>query len=487
MRKALCIVAFAIAFVGFAMAAGTREDTGGSQVNALQDPIPTKSGWVSGVITGKPGFEVHSYRGIPYAAPPVGALRWKAPQPVKPWVGIRECTTLTKWPPQSFPTVERYGSIPESFMSEDCLYLNVHVPVRTDGKLLPVMVWLHGGGLTNQSGSRDIYNMPFLPDTGKVIQVSVVHRLGPIGYLAHPALSAESSQGVSGNYGNLDILAALKWVKENIAAFGGDPDNVTLFGQSGGGTKTATVVASPLAKGLLDKAIVMSGCIDGTPLKDAEKIGVDLAEKLGITGTGPEALAALRALSWQEIILTGLKAKYSADHTIDGWYLPESVSAIFKAGKQNDIPLIMGFTESDIPDYAIQGVASVVSQMKMLKSPVYPYMFTYLPKNWKADGAKAWHSLDVGYIFGNPRLIAPVNFGDYGKRAGAVTPNPGFGSADDAMAAFMMKTWAQFARSGDPSLPGGVKWPVYSRDKDQYITLDSVPEVKNGYSAIVTK
>ncbi|HRZ89819.1 MAG TPA: carboxylesterase family protein, partial [Spirochaetia bacterium] len=377
--------------------------------------------------------------------------------------------------------------IPESFMSEDCLYLNVHVPVRTDGKPLPVMVWLHGGGLTNQSGSRDIYNMPFLPAAGNVIQVSVVHRLGPIGYLAHPALSAESPQGVSGNYGNLDILAALKWVKDNIAAFGGDPGNVTLFGQSGGGTKTAMVVASPLAKGLVDKAIIMSGRVDGTPLKEAEKIGLALAEKLGVTGTGPEALAALRALKWQDIIVTSLQEKYSADHTIDGWALPDAVSAIFKDGKQNDIPLMMGFTESDIPDYAIQGVSTVVSQMKMLKSPVYPYMFTYLPKNWRKDGAKAWHSLDVGYIFGNPRKIAPVNFGDYGKRAGAVTPDAGFGPADDAMSEFMMQTWAQFARTGDPSLPGGLKWPSYSRDKDQYVALDTVPEIRTGYSAFAAK
>ena len=451
----------------------------------IVDPIMTKSGLVSGVIHGEPGNEVHSYRGIPYAAPPVGELRWKAPQAVIPWTGIREYTTLTKWPPQQFPTNERYGSIPESNMSEDCLYLNVHVPAHTNGEPLAVMVWLHGGGLTNQSGSRDIYNMPYLPATGKIILVTVVHRLGPLGYLAHPALSTESQRGVSGNYGNLDIIAALKWVKENIEAFGGDPENITVFGQSGGGTKTAMAVVSPLSEGLMDKAIIMSGLVDGTPLAEAEKNGLELAEALGVSGRGPEVLDELRALSWQEIITKSLEIKFQADHTIDGWVLPDAISELFKAGKQKNIPLMMGFTEADIPSYAIAGIVPVVSGMRQLDAPVYTYVFTYLPKNWENDGAKAWHSLDYGYLFGDPRRIAPSNFPSYGKRAGAVNPDPGFGPRDDAMALFEIKTWSQFAKNGNPSLPGVAEWEAYSKVKDQYMELDYSPEIKYGFSELL--
>ncbi len=214
-------------------------DHGGNLGIHLLDPIRTDAGLVSGTVidiqtlavdgiptqfvtVGKVGEKVHIYRGIPYAAPPVGDLRWKPPQPVIPWEGIREATALTKWPPQQFPTQNRYGPILESGMSEDCLYLNVITPADEKNERLPVLVWFHGGGLTAQSGSRPSYNTPPLAQHGAVV-VTVSGRLGVIGFLAHPGLTAESEHEASGNYGMLDLIAALKWVKKNIAAFGGDP------------------------------------------------------------------------------------------------------------------------------------------------------------------------------------------------------------------------------------------------------------------------
>ena len=234
------------------------------------------TGSISGIKADQNRKEIYIFRGIPYAAPPIGDLRWKPPQPVEPWKGIRQTTVLGKWATQAYPTGVRYGFIQESGMSEDCLYLNVLTPAKKNNDRLPVMVWFHGGGLWGQSGHRDIYNSPGLPQDG-VVLVTVSHRLNVMGYMAHPALSAESLQGTSGNYGMLDLVAALKWVRNNIAAFGGDPDNVTIFGQSGGGNKVQWLMTSPLSEGLFDRAISQSGYGSLTQLLDAEQAGKDFA------------------------------------------------------------------------------------------------------------------------------------------------------------------------------------------------------------------
>jgi para-nitrobenzyl esterase len=220
------------------------------------DAVKTDAGYVSGTILGEPGREVYVYRSIPYAAPPVGDLRWKPPQPVAPWAGIRECTAFSRIAPQSATTLPgARTSTPSTsprFMalqSENCLYLNVLTPAKKDIENLPVMVWMHGGGFVFGSGNDLLYNGPRLPQHG-VVLVNVNMRLGPIGLLAHPLLSRESSDGISGNYMFLDMLAALKWVYNNISAFGGNPQNVTIFGESGGSAKVITLMASPLAEGL---------------------------------------------------------------------------------------------------------------------------------------------------------------------------------------------------------------------------------------------
>ena len=243
--------------VGYAAA----KDGGNLGVHIV-DPIKTADGYVSGTIIdavwwnvmgtntllGEVGNPIRIYRGIPYAAPPVGDLRWKPPQPVTPWSEIRECTVFAKWPTQKFPTIPRYGSVPETGMSEDCLYLNVLTPAKKTTDRLPVLVWIHGAGINALSGGRPSYNLP-MPAQHGVVFVTISHRLGVMGYMGHPELTQESPMKASGNYGQLDLIAALKWVKKNIAAFGGDPDRVTIFGQSGGGSKVKWLMTSPLLIG----------------------------------------------------------------------------------------------------------------------------------------------------------------------------------------------------------------------------------------------
>ncbi len=319
----------------------------------LVDPIKLDAGYVSGTMVGDLGKEVRVYRGIPYAAPPLGDLRWKPPQPVAPWSGIREATVFSSMCPQ-----QKASWVPGT-ISEDCLYLNVFTPAKKTSERLPVMVWFHGGGFAVGSANQLPYSWPALPQHG-VVMVGVNHRLGPMGLLALPQLSKESPNGVSGNYMFLDLIASLKWVQTNIEAFGGDPNNVTIFGESGGGGKTDALMASPLATGLFQHAILESGAnSEGvgirsvTTLKDAEALGEQLVAKLGIPENG-DVLAALRATPYQQIL--DASAEMSKQVTasmpeaegvsvldnlvVDGWFMPDTPTNVFNAGKQNDVSLI---------------------------------------------------------------------------------------------------------------------------------------------------
>ena len=256
------------------------------------DVVKTDAGYVSGTVLGEPDKQVHVYRGIPYASPPVGDLRWKLPQPVTPWSGIHECTVCGMMAPQT----PIFGIKEDRPNSEDCLYLNVLTPAKKSSDRLPVMVWMHGGWLI--AGTGNDYNGLGLSSKG-VVLVTVNMRLGPLGCLAHPLLSRESPKGVSGNYLFLDMVAALKWVQKNISAFGGDPNKVTIFGESGGSTKVINLMASPLAKGLFHRAIGESAPALGTPLKEMEARGQKVFAKLGVDKER-DPLAAARALPWGE-------------------------------------------------------------------------------------------------------------------------------------------------------------------------------------------
>ncbi len=261
----------------------------------------------SGPITGARQANIWSYKGIPYAAPPVGNLRWKPPQPVAAWTSPRACTSYGPACPQ--PTGgELLPSLAVGATSEDCLYLNVWSPAHNPSQKLPVMVWIHGGSFVTGAGSLSVYDGANLAGKGVVV-VTINYRLGPLGFLALPALSKESPQGVSGNYGLLDQIAALRWVQKNIAGFGGDPARVTVFGESAGAISVLDLMVSPLAKGLFQRAIAESGILldrgfgvktAGT-LAQAEADGQSFAKKLGVDPNGDVA-AAMRAKSPAELL-----------------------------------------------------------------------------------------------------------------------------------------------------------------------------------------
>ncbi|MEJ2739855.1 MAG: carboxylesterase family protein, partial [Dehalococcoidia bacterium] len=313
------------------------------------DTVKLDTGYISGKITGEPGNEVWTYRGIPYAAPPVGYLRWKSPQPVLPWEGVRECTDYSIQAAQ-YPDMnlsEEYRNVPSS---EDCLYLNVYTQAKDDTERLPVMVWLHGGGLRYGNGNRPGQNSPGLPQHG-VVLVTVNSRLGEMGLFAHPLLTEESPHNSSGNYMFLDMVAALEWVQRNITAFGGDPDNVTIFGESGGGDKVVCMLTSPLAKGLFHRAICQSGGshADAVPLKETEEYGSKLFAMLGVDKE-VDPLAAARVLPWEKVVEAsqamggeiGGNAVFGGlwNITVDGWFLPDTPYNILDRCDHNAVPMI---------------------------------------------------------------------------------------------------------------------------------------------------
>ena len=320
-----------------------------------------------GVISGAQADGVWSYLGIPYAAPPIGELRWRPPQPVESWEGTRSCLRYGPSCPQQTSLLET-ALLGVGRTSEDCLYLNVWTPARSPDEKLPVMVWIHGGSFTSGSGSMPVYAGEKLAGAGDVVVVTINYRLGPFGFLAHPELSKESPRGVSGNYGLLDQIAALKWVRHNIAAFGGDPQRVTAFGESAGAISILDLMASPLAGGLFQRAIVQSGILleaglgsqTGTTLAQAEQAGEAFARRAGVDSSGAAALAAMRGLSADELLAAAgqkgdfLTAGLSYKPVVDGYVLPDSATDVFAAGRQLDVPLLIGSNSDEGETFVAQ-------------------------------------------------------------------------------------------------------------------------------------
>lgn len=311
------------------------------------DVVKTKAGVVSGVRSADGAVRI--YKGVPFAAPPVGDLRWKAPQPVKSWSGVLKCDKFPASPIQGKPVpfmmwTEEFITPPEP-LSEDCLYLNVWSAVKTPKEKLPVLVWIHGGGFVSGSGACAVYDGEALAKEG-IVYVSINYRLGVFGYLAHPELTKESPNHSSGNYAVLDQIAALQWVKENIAAFGGDPNKVTIAGQSAGSFSVQTLVASPLTKGLFRGAIAQSGAsFDRMSMKltDAEKNGTLLSQK-----ASNASLAQLRQLPADSIFKLGSTLPYGSFlPIIDGYVIPSDMKTIFENKKHNDVALMAGWVMGD--------------------------------------------------------------------------------------------------------------------------------------------
>ena len=458
------------------------------------------------------------YRGIPFASPPVGELRWKAPQPPAKWSGVRDATEFGTICPQSPVLAMMTGTaLPET--SEDCLFLNVWTAAGDGDEPRPVMVWIHGGGLSLGWGNEATYEGSAFAGKG-VVLVSINYRLGPLGYLAHPALSKESG-GESGNYGFLDQIAALQWVERNIAQFGGDPDNVTIFGESAGGTSVHALMASPMAAGLIHRAIAESPWITDTNIRplsgangmhgSAEDIGVAWAAALLGDGTKQTA-RALRGLDPQTIITktpqAGQPGAYEPHVTFGTAFMPESSEDRYSAGKQNDIPLIAGtnrnegtmfmafqplgdraaflemlrgvygddaeevaklYPSSNADELKVQqdrfmtdtwflrGTRRMLLGMDEVSSPAFQYFFTRVNPENPAWGAH--HAAELGYVFNTLR-------------------GENYDATDDRLADLMIDYWVQFARSGDPNGGGRPAWPEFDGDKQAYLELGD--EVKTG-------
>lgn len=460
--------------------------------------VKTEAGYVSGTVLGEPGKEVHVFRGIPYAAPPLGALRWRPPQPAVPWEGIRECTVYGRQAPHGITTTREPVS---QEISEDCLYLNILTPAKNSGERLPAMVWLHGGGLTEGDGNRPLYNGLGLPQHG-VVQVNVNKRLGIIGLLAHPLLSKESPDNVSGNYLFLDMIAALKWVQTNIDAFGGDPGNVTIFGQSGGGTKVTGLLCSPLAKGLFHRAIIQSGAgLVGVPLQVVEDMGEKLFTVLGLNEK-QDPLSVARALPWEKLIEASLslnqddslpKMALMEPMAIDGWFIADTPLNIFNSGKQNLVPLLTGSTLGELSAWPhsmrkhIPYYLGLLAGNNKAGGKGYAYIFDHVPTGWRKEGCVTCHGMELPYIFGTWKdqlawdEIFSVATND---KAGAQSRDPGCTEADGKVSEFVATIWANFAKTGDPGIEGLVQWPAYDAATDRYLYITGHPDVKSGFSKV---
>lgn len=454
-----------------------------SNIKAVIDPIKLESGLISGKTIGETGKEVRAYLGIPYAAPPIGDLRWKPPQPVATWSGVRDCTQYSK------SAVQEGSGGPFDFypQDEDCLYLNVVTPAKNANEKLPVMVFFHGGSFEMGSGNNPLFSNYRLPQHG-VIVVSVNMRLGIFGLLAHPLLSKESPNGVSGNYMFLDMLASLEWVKKNISAFGGDPDNVTIFGESSGGWKVATLVVSPLAKGLFKRAILQSGGAgEDKKLSDPEESGKAYFKLLGAT-----TLEEARKIPWQKIKETPPSDIMSYWPAIDGWVIDDNPSKLFLAGKQNKVDMIAGLNQGELSQGAgivISDYINMITSLRKAGGNGYVYIFDQVPINWKEKGGKAVHALDLFYVFGDYDHKIPNDWNlmyeqEQAYGIGPEDKDPVMTEIDKKVSEEMMAIWAQFARTGNPSVEGLISVPAWEPDSDKYLYIADPLQVKSGFSTI---
>ncbi len=440
-----------------------------------------------GQLKGATAGEVVSFKGIPFAQPPVGDLRWRPPQPAKAWTGVRDATA---YGPQC---MQMRQVTPDVKQSEDCLTLNVWAPASAKpGQKLPVMVWIHGGSFTGGSGSNAIYDGTHFAERG-IVLVTVNYRLGRLGFFAHPALTAEQPGADLANYGMMDNLAALAWVQANIAAFGGDPKNVTAFGESAGGILINDLMSTPRSRGLFAKAISESGFgrVPGLPMDQAEKVGVTYAEGLGVKGTGADALKALRALSADALS----KPAGSVTPILDGKVLPEGPAVAFAAGREMKVPYIAGGNSweaslfpnntpldragplkdkivaaygspSDIKmaQWDLGTESMVIEPDRMLArlhakngQKAWVYYDSYIPASMRPTTHGLAHGGEITYVFGNlsdrERVIAGRTF-------------PAATADDRKISTAMTDYWAEFAKSGAPGSAGGPAWPAYTPATD---------------------
>ena len=474
---------------------------------APSDPthIQLDSGPISGITDPVTGLRV--YKGIPYAAAPTGARRWQPPQPVKPWDSVRACTTFgpspVQAPPRPFLFWPEPFLIPPTPIGEDCLSLNVWSGVRAGEAPQAVLVYIYGGGFRSGGSACPIYDGSALAQEGLVV-VSLNYRVGPLGFLAHPELAAESPTGSAGNYALLDMIAALEWVQRNIAAFGGDPERVTIAGQSAGAFAVSYLTASPLARGLFHRAIAQSGgAFAGTgglraPAQaEAEAAGLAYAQSLGC-----QSLAELRALPADSLI--GFAGPGTP--VIDGYVLPQPVAEAYAAGQQADVPILAGWNRDDRLFGTPMEAAAFRAYAAERFGPAAPGFLAVYPATTEAEAAQAHSDLSrdetfalQAYAWARQQRATgqqPVFLYAFQRGLPAHTPETDFGAfhsgevpyafgtldsldrpmraADYALSQQMRRYWAQFARTGDPNGPGLPPWPAFSPDQPQAMWLDSV-------------
>ncbi len=457
---------------------------------AIMDPVRLDTGLISGT-SGKDA-EVRVFKGIPYAAAPVDKLRWRAPQPAAHWDGVRKADEFGAICMQAAG-----GRGPAPQMSEDCLFLNVWTAAKSANERRPVMVWLHPGGYTSGSGSSPAYDGENLAKKG-VVLVTINYRLGIFGFFSHPELTSESDRHASGNYAFMDQIAALQWVQKNIAAFGGDPRRVTVFGDSAGAASLSNLVGSPLAKGLFQRAIAESGAWLGLSvnpmrtLAEAEQAGLKTAATLGA-----KSLAELRAKPAAEL----LKAGRGGGPVIDGWVLPEDVGKIFAEGKQNDVPILVG-SNKDEGTFFIQpaGAERFIEQERRRFGDLADTFFKLYPagsdeeanasqlaafrdelgfvmRNWARLQTKTGKSKAYLYYFTHePPLAEGSPRGGRGSGAthGAeaqyvfenLLGNRPWTALDRQLADTISSYWVNFATHGDPNGKGLPQWPAYDEKRN---------------------
>jgi para-nitrobenzyl esterase len=470
-------------------------------------PMPSAGGVVraptvttpAGKVEGRREGSLHIFKGIPYAAAPVGQARWKAPAGFPPWSGVKPATQFGPACPQpKIPDTSIYANDLGS-TSEDCLTLNVWAPA--DAAHAPVFVWIHGGALQTGSSKEAMYDGARLAASG-IVFVSINYRLGVLGYLALPELSAESAGGISGNYGLLDQIEALRWVKRSIAAFGGDPGNVTIAGESAGGLSVMYLLASPEARGLFAKAIAQSAYMISTPELKQARFGATSAEESGMklaTALHAPNLAALRAMEPQALTNAAAAAYFAPFAVIDGQVLPRQLVEVFDRGEQAHVPLLAGFNSGEIrslrflappapansADYeriirerygdlaeeflrlypssnmqesviattrdALYGWTSerLVRDQAELGLPSFLYLFDHGYAAADEAGLHAFHASELPFVFGTAGQTPPH------------WPKIADSPSETALSEAMLGYWSSFARSGRPSALNEPDWPAY--------------------------
>lgn len=431
---------------------------------------PTASGTPTvavreGLLSGTIDRGVAVFRGVPYAAAPVGDRRFRAPAPPASWSGVRAADKLGKncVQDQVYSDIDPFAA----GISEDCLFLNVYT-TGTSGSPKPVMVWIHGGGYTAGFGGEGRHDGTRLAQKGAVV-VTLNYRLGVFGFLAHPALAAESPVGASGNYGILDQIAALQWVQRNIARFGGDPSRVTIFGESAGGSSVGALIASPLAKGLFHRSILQSGnAIGGARLRDsAYAEGLRFAATMGIRGTDAAAAARLRAIPADSLMRASRPPNGSGGFTNaiasrlvrDGAVLPLSVDSALYRGVANLVPTIVGATSGE-GDGAYATARSFARLTRAQGKDAYLYLFSRVGDDSVNRRRGAYHSADIPFTFGLPKPILA---------------SAGRTAYDSTLAETMTDYFVAFAATGNPNAAPAAgrraMWPLYDPRTDAYVEL----------------